>query len=741
MSNNNSNSTAKRTIVISERDNIAAVIDDGKVVEFFIHRGDMLLGDVYLASVENILPSIDAAFVNLGADRMGFLHASDVPGKGELKGRLEPKQKLLVQIMKEPTGHKGPRVSTALSLPGRFVVLMPEEKGINVSRKILSPKERSRLKSIVSLIKPPGVGVIIRTEAENQAEDELKEDLEIVLEKWQNIVTTADTVTPPTLIHRDQDLLYRVIREACTEEVVEISIDSPFGQHRVNQLIQTWNLGKDIKVTVHKGTESIIVAKGIDKDIKAALQSKVHLPSGGYLYVQTTEALTVIDVNSGRFTSSTTQGETIRLTNLEAIEEIARQLRLRNIGGMIIIDFIDMDNRVDQLAILEAFEMSLQPDKAKPQVGQLSDLGLVELTRHRQGQSLSEIFTKKCPACNGTGNVIEDLTFATVTMEGDTHSRGRMGNKSKQVPRTKATINASKQAVASAKAELAQKKTFKPRTMPTPQGQQGQQVQQGQQTQPNHQKPELQKPMQQKPFQQKPIQQRPVAKVTSEAEPEQEETIARTSPALSQTPETTSTHTESIYFQPDKTDTVEEITLEKLRKTYVDKKFYPELSKIIRFSGVPLRYAKHNFNDEVNMVDVFTILDEMEAAFTRAAAAPAVEAIPEQAPYKEPEPKAEAIIEIDDSPQEESHQEDFTGSFTISTEGEDFEELYESMDDEEPEEVIEMKEEQTEENDENKPAEEESAEKEDAPKKPAAKRGRKPGRATTARKRGRPKSK
>lgn len=408
-----------KSLVISERDNIAAVQQDNKVVEFFIHRGDMLLGDVYLASVENILPSIDAAFVNLGGDRMGFLHASDVIGKGALKDKLQPKQKILVQIMKEPTGHKGPRVTTQISLPGRFLVLMPDEKGINVSRKIVSAKERARLKSVVSLLKPAGVGVIIRTEAENQSEQEIQEDIEFLMEKWSNIVTAADTVEPPNLLYRDQDLLYRVIREACTDDVKEIIVDTPFALHRTNQLLQSWNMGNGINVSVHKGNDSVLMSRGIDKEIRNALQTKVNLPSGGYLYIQTTEALTVVDVNSGKFTSSATQNETIRKTNLESVAEIARQLRLRNIGGMIIIDFIDMENRVDKLAILEELELALEPDKAKPQVGQLSDLGLVELTRHRQGQSLAEIFTKKCPACNGTGSIIEELNFVTMPTEGD----------------------------------------------------------------------------------------------------------------------------------------------------------------------------------------------------------------------------------------------------------------------------------------------------------------------------------
>ncbi|OGI22189.1 MAG: hypothetical protein A2287_04870 [Candidatus Melainabacteria bacterium RIFOXYA12_FULL_32_12] len=408
-----------KSIIISERDNIAAVTAEGRVIEFFIHRGNMLLGDVYLAQVENILPSIDAAFVNVGGDRMGFLHASDVAGKGALKDKLTPKQSLVVQIIKEPTGHKGPRVTTSISLPGRFLVLMPDEKGISVSRKITAVKERARLKSVVSLLKPAGVGVIIRTEAENQSESEIQEDLELLLERWNNIVAAADTVTPPNLLYRDQDLLYRVIREACTEEVKEIMVDTPFALHRTNQLLQTWNIGSGIKVSYYKGSDPLLTAKGIDREIRSALQTKVNLPSGGYLYIQTTEALSVIDVNSGKFTSSATQNETIRKTNLEAVQEISRQLRLRNIGGMIIIDFIDMENRVDQLAILEELELALEPDKAKPQVGQLSDLGLVELTRHRQGQSLAELFTKKCPACSGTGAVIEEFNFASPPVEAE----------------------------------------------------------------------------------------------------------------------------------------------------------------------------------------------------------------------------------------------------------------------------------------------------------------------------------
>lgn len=408
-----------KSIVIAERDNIAAVLENEKVMEFFVHRGEILLGDVYLSKVDNILPSIDAAFVDVGSDKMGFLHAEDIIGKGALKDKIKPNQNLIVQVVKEPTGHKGPRVTTEISLPGRFLVLMPQETGVNVSRKITSQKERARLKSVVNLIKPVGVGVIVRTEAEGQTEAEIQDDLEMLLEKWNTIITAAESHTAPCIIHRDQDLLYRVIREACSEDVTQITVDTAFAHQRVSQLLQAWNMNRNINVETYKGSQPLLVASGIHKEIKAALQVKVNLPSGGYLFIQPTEALTVIDVNSGKFTSSATQDETIVKTNIEAVHEIARQLKLRNIGGMIIIDFIDMNSRTDKLAIMQELELALEDDKAKPQVGQLSDLGLVELTRHRQGQSLSEVFTKKCPHCQGTGQFIEEFSFSSSVSEGE----------------------------------------------------------------------------------------------------------------------------------------------------------------------------------------------------------------------------------------------------------------------------------------------------------------------------------
>src|SRR5579884_1844766 len=253
----------KKTLIISEADNIAALLENDRVVEFFVNRGELLLGDIYSATVENILPGIDAAFVNLGKDKMGFLHANDVPGQGPLKERLVPKQKLLVQITKEPTGHKGPRVSTAISLPGRFLVLVPEERGISISRRIAEARERARLKSVVNLLKPPGVGLIIRTEAKGQGEQELFEDFELLWDRWQTIVSDGEASIGPTLIYRDQDLLFRVIRDAYSNDVAEIIVDTAEGQKRALDYMQGW-ASRNTKVLAHMGEEPLLISRSID---------------------------------------------------------------------------------------------------------------------------------------------------------------------------------------------------------------------------------------------------------------------------------------------------------------------------------------------------------------------------------------------------------------------------------------------------------------------------------------------
>jgi Rne/Rng family ribonuclease len=412
-----------KNLVISEEANLAALMDRGKAIEFFFQGTGFAVGDIYTARVENILPSIDAVFVSLGTEKMGFLHASDIPGSGPLSQRVWPKQKLLVQIVKEPTGNKGPRVSTDITLIGRFFVLTTENDNIVMSRRISSPNERARLKSIASLLKPPvGFGLVIRTEAMGATEKELEEDFrDLFLERWKFVIDQFEAQRRPCPILSDsKDLLYRVLRDVFHDGVDSVAVDNPKAAERAKHYLELWS--HNPPQVVEQPAKQLLKNFGVMDELKIALAHKIELPSGGYLHIQPTEAMTVVDVNSGKFTSSSTPGETVLKTNLEAATEAARQLRLRNIGGVIVIDFIDMDNKYDRLTLLEHFEKLLETDPAHPQIGRLSDLGLVELTRHRQEKSLFESLGQHCSQCNGVGWVFPIFDLFENTNEHSNHS-------------------------------------------------------------------------------------------------------------------------------------------------------------------------------------------------------------------------------------------------------------------------------------------------------------------------------
>ncbi|HEY9601233.1 MAG TPA: Rne/Rng family ribonuclease [Allocoleopsis sp.] len=405
-----------KQIIIAEQHRLAAVFWEDQIQELVVATGSHQVGDIYLGIVENVLPGIDAAFVNIGdPDRNGFIHVTDLGplrlkrSAGAITELLTPQQKVLVQVMKEPTGNKGPRLTGNVSLPGRYLVLMPYGRGVNLSRRIRSDNERNRLRALAVLIKPAGMGLLVRTEAEGRAEEAIIEDLEVLQKQWEAIQQEANSTRPPALLNRDDDFIQRVLRDMYSGDVNRIVVDSHTGVKRVKQHLLTWSGGRPpegVLIDHHRDRIPILDYFRVNAAIREALKPRVDLPSGGYIIIEPTEALTVIDVNSGSFTRSATARETVLWTNCEAATEIARQLRLRNIAGVIVVDFIDMDSRRDQLQVLEHFNKALKADKARPQIAQLSELGLVELTRKRQGQNIYELFGQTCPSCGGLGHLV-----------------------------------------------------------------------------------------------------------------------------------------------------------------------------------------------------------------------------------------------------------------------------------------------------------------------------------------------
>ena len=399
-------------IVIAEQARIAALLKDDRVDELIVAQGQYQIDDIFLGTVENVLPGIDAAFIDIGeSEKNGFIHVSDLgplklkKGAAGITELLEPRQKVLVQVMKEPTGTKGPRLTGNISLPGKYIVLQPFGQGVNISRKINTESERSRLRALGVLIKPPSTGLLFRTESENISEELLIDDLESLIQKWENIINISEANQPPMLISRDEDFALKILRDHLTNSTNRITIDNKNAIERSKNFIAD----NDSKVIVefHNNLkdENILEKYKINQTIQKALQPRVDLPSGGYIIIEPTEALTVIDVNSGSFTRSANSRQTVLWTNCEAAIEISRQMKLRNIGGVLIIDFIDMDSRRDQFQLLEHFTTALKEDSSRPQIAQLTELGLVELTRKRQGQNIYELFGEKCSCCNGLGHI------------------------------------------------------------------------------------------------------------------------------------------------------------------------------------------------------------------------------------------------------------------------------------------------------------------------------------------------
>ncbi|NLY53360.1 MAG: Rne/Rng family ribonuclease [Firmicutes bacterium] len=406
------------------RETRVAVVENGKLVELFLERPleQRVVGNIYKGIVENVLPGMQAAFVNVGLERNTFLYVSDaIPGADEypqgvakkdrrptIRQLVQSGKEILVQVTKEPFGSKGARVTRRITLPGRYVVLMPSENHIGVSRRIDDEAERERLRQLVAKVKPKRMGVIVRTVAVGCTAADLQQDIDFLVKLWHSICQRSRKAKAPTLIHRDLDLVGRVIRDRLDDSVDRLVLDSSEQYQAVMDLLSATAPEYKERVFLWQQKRPIFDTFGLELELDKALRRKVWLKSGGYLIIDQTEALTAIDVNTGKYVGTTNLADTVLKTNLEAATEIAHQLRLRNIGGIIIIDFIDMTTSDHRQQVLTRLEQALKADKTKTSILGLTQLGLVEMTRQKVRQAVGEVLQKPCPCCDGTGRVLHE---------------------------------------------------------------------------------------------------------------------------------------------------------------------------------------------------------------------------------------------------------------------------------------------------------------------------------------------
>jgi len=396
-----------------------ALVEDGRLAEIYIERPDKksYLGDIYQGKVESVLGGIDAAFVDFGLEKNGFLYVDEVTApEGEKRARrigdaLKNGQQVLVQVTKDPMGSKGARLSTKVSLAGRYLVYVPGGSGAGVSRR-LGQAERERLRDVSRELKPKNAGLIVRTIAEGHGLEDLKRDLRYLSRLWSRLKKKAETVKAPGLVHKEVDISIEVARDLFNDTCESLIVDDPKRHKAIVSFLDKEAPELLPRVHQHTGDEPLFEAYGIEDQIAKALERRVPLPSGGNLVIDHAEALTVIDVNTGRFTRGKGLEDTITKTNLEAAREVVRQLRLRDIGGIIIIDFIDMAHAKNREMVLATLEAELETDRTKTYVVELSPLGLVEMTRQNTTDGARGILTRTCPACLGKARVTSDETMA-----------------------------------------------------------------------------------------------------------------------------------------------------------------------------------------------------------------------------------------------------------------------------------------------------------------------------------------
>ncbi len=396
-----------------------ALLEDRELVELYVERPKRsVVGNVYLGKVKDVLPGMQAAFLDIGLEKNAFLYVDEIvaregesagPQRRDIAGLLKPGQEILVQVLKDPMGTKGARVTTDVSLPGRFVVLMPFSEFVGVSRK-LPEAERDRLHAAVAGHVPEGVGIIVRTVAQGVPEKEIVADLEFLLRLWKRVSHQATEALAPEIVYTEMDLALRFVRDVFSEEFARLVIDDKATYSKVVSFLKKASPGLVKRVSHYKEREPLFDARGLQATIEASMRRVVELPSGGYIAIDPTEALTAIDVNTGRFVGRKNLEDTIVRTNLEAVEEVARQLRLRDIGGIIVIDFIDMAEAPNRAEVTRRLAAALERDRTKTRVTEMSRLGLVEMTRKNVTDGLFNVLTEACPRCGGEGRVLSDVT-------------------------------------------------------------------------------------------------------------------------------------------------------------------------------------------------------------------------------------------------------------------------------------------------------------------------------------------
>ena len=433
--------TKELVINTTSHETRVALIENGHIAELYIERSRErgIVGNMYLGKVIRVLPGMQAAFVDIGLEKAAFLYVADVleemeaveqfieggsslakpeddtkperPPLPPIEDLLQEGQEILVQVAKEPLGTKGARITSHISLPGRHLVYMPTVDHIGISRRIENEEEKDRLRQIVEEIRPLGTGFIVRTAAEGKSDEDLLADMEFLVGLWQDISRRRENRSAPALIHSDLDVTSKVLRDILTEDVDRIVVDSQVEHDKIVAFIDTFMPKLKYVIDLYDSEEPIFDAFGLEVEIARALGRKVWLKSGGYIIIEQTEALTAIDVNTGRFVGKHNLEDTILKTNLEAVKEIAFQLRLRNIGGLIIIDFIDMEKEAHREKVHSALEEALRIDKAKTNILKISELGLAEMTRKRVRESIGRTLCEPCPYCEGKGYIKSRTTM------------------------------------------------------------------------------------------------------------------------------------------------------------------------------------------------------------------------------------------------------------------------------------------------------------------------------------------